>query len=707
MKPVLSILFLLPTLLAFGDSAIRSISELNRAALQEKDVGRTFELTGRILAAEIRCRPLHFILSNDSGAIRLSHRPGLPKCDFAAGNEVRVSGRIFTSAHGIYSPQVEHVTVLGNSPPPKAVQTDISSLLKGRHIGQLVRFCGTVLDIQRDDIDPNWAIFTLFDGGETLFASYSIDKAPLPDPRLFLCAKVEVKGFCTSYPLRHRHFLGANVDISDPDGIRMLTSPPQDPFAAPPLDEIQNATSRSLLALGYRTTTGRVLAVCGTGMVIVRTTHDNIAHISFLSAEPPPVGSVVDISGLPSTDLYRLNLHHAIWRASSSTMADDDSRPKDTTAAAILTSKDGRNRIHLEFHGQTVRITGEVLTLPAVGNDEGIMRIRNGKFIVPVDVSACPDALADVTVGCTVRIAGVCVLQQNEQTFVGRLPNFRDFTVVMRSPRDLEILARPPWWTPGRLLAVIGALLSLLFGIGIWNFALRSLAERRGKELAAENIARAESDLRVYERTRLAVELHDSIAQNLSGVSLELDAARDFGGENPVEMTRHLDIAARTLRSCRGELRNCMWDLRNQTLEDERMDDAIRRTLAPHLGGASLAVRFDVPRERLSDNTALAILRIIRELTVNAVRHGHAKSIHVAGCVEDGRLMFSVRDDGCGFDPGSRPGIEEGHFGLQGISERIEGFNGGISISSAPGHGAKITVRIPIPGACAPQGEKR
>ena len=149
-----------------------------------------------------------------------------------------------------------------------------------------------------------------------------------------------------------------------------------------------------------------------------------------------------------------------------------------------------------------------------------------------------------------------------------------------------------------------------------------------------------------------------------------------------------------------------MWDLRNQTLEDERMDDAIRRTLAPHLGGASLAVRFDVPRERLSDNTALAILRIIRELTVNAVRHGHAKSIHVAGCVEDGRLMFSVRDDGCGFDPGSRPGIEEGHFGLQGISERIEGFNGGISISSAPGHGAKITVRIPIPGACASQGEK-
>ena len=139
-----------------------------------------------------------------------------------------------------------------------------------------------------------------------------------------------------------------------------------------------------------------------------------------------------------------------------------------------------------------------------------------------------------------------------------------------------------------------------------------------------------------------------------------------------------------------------MWDLRNQTLDDVTMDDAIRRTLAPHLAGASLSVRFEVDRELFSDTTALAILRIIRELTVNAVLHGRATAIKVAGCIENGRLMFSVADNGCGFDPDSAPGVEQGHFGLQGVAERAERLNGELMIRSTPYKGTKAQVSIII-----------
>ena len=701
-----TLLLLAAILTCPGAETFRNTEELNRSEFRDEDVGKTFDLTGRVVIPGTDPRPYHFFLSDGSGAIRLSRKPGLPARDFLAGNDIHAKGRIIRSPDGNHSPQVEEVTVLRVNPPDKPTETDIPSIRAGRLTGRFVRFRGIVRDIQEDDVDPNWAVFTLTDDGEAICASLCTDKGPGPELSRHLGAEVEITGFCNLLPLGHRHFLGSGVDIVGPDGLTVITPPPQDPFGAPPLADIRNATPRSLLALGYRTTTGRVLAICRSKETIIRTHEGGISHVRFISGDPPRIGDCIDVAGFPCTDLYRLNLQHARWRKSSATDIPDGQPVRKVTAATILTSGDGRRRIKSGFHGSQIRIDGDVLTLPSAENDDAILRIRNGGFIVPVDISACPEVLADVTVGCTVGITGVCLLQQGKSPSASPFVPLTGFTVVMRSSRDLEVLARPPWWTPSRLIAVIGTLLAILLGIGIWNFMLRRLAERRGRELAAENVARAESDLRVYERTRLAVELHDSIAQNLSGVSLELDAARDFGGENPKEMSRHLDIAARTLKSCRGELRNCMWDLRNQTLEDERMDDAIRRTLAPHLGGASLAVRFDVPRERLSDNTALAILRIIRELTVNAVRHGHAKLIHVAGCVEDGKLMFSVRDDGCGFDPESRPGIEEGHFGLQGVNERIEGFNGGISISSTPEHGAKITVTIPIPGACAVQGEK-
>ena len=247
-----------------------------------------------------------------------------------------------------------------------------------------------------------------------------------------------------------------------------------------------------------------------------------------------------------------------------------------------------------------------------------------------------------------------------------------NWLVTARSDESARVTKLPRYLTAtNAFLAISGAAILMLFVLA-WNTLLR----------------------RHIDRTRLSVELHDTISQMLTGISLELDAARDFAHSDAKEMNRHLDLAARSLVSCRNDLRNCMWDLRNQTLDDVTMDDAIRRTLAPHLSGASLAVRFAVDRELFSDTTALAILRIVRELVTNAVRHGKATSVKVAGCLEDDRLLFSVTDNGCGFDPDAAPGVEQGHFGLQGIAERTEQLNGEMKITSSPGKGTKALVSI-------------
>ena len=273
-------------------------------------------------------------------------------------------------------------------------------------------------------------------------------------------------------------------------------------------------------------------------------------------------------------------------------------------------------------------------------------------------------------------------------------PRIDGFTLAPRSSDDLRILSSAPWWTAGKLMIVIAALLVLLTAVFIWNRFLRIMIERRSRQLFKAEIEQAKSCLRVDERTRLSVELHDAISQTLTGVAFQVDAAEKTLSTDPAATGNFLSVARRTLLSCREELRRCIWDLRNDTLNSSNFAAALRKTLAPCIGNAILSIRFPLRRALISDTTAHAIINIIRELSVNAVRHGSARHIWIAGEHRENTLRFSVRDDGTGFDPRNRPGPAQGHFGLQGVKERVTKLGGTLTIGSDSGKGAKIIVEI-------------
>ena len=157
-----------------------------------------------------------------------------------------------------------------------------------------------------------------------------------------------------------------------------------------------------------------------------------------------------------------------------------------------------------------------------------------------------------------------------------------------------------------------------------------------------------------------------------------------------------LAAAGRMLDSCRSELRRCLFDLRSDALDARDFNAAIRTTLAPIVAGTDIRVRFDVRRAAFTESETHAILAIVRELVSNAIRHGQAKNILVAGEFHDGHLSFSVRDDGCGFEPGTQPGPSSGHFGLQGIRERIRSFGGTLVLESKSGGPTRAEVRLPV-----------
>ena len=495
-----------------------------------------------------------------------------------------------------------------------------------------------------------------------------------------------------------RPYLNLELIVEDPRQITVTRPPTLDPVALPDDDCLRCIPPEDVSSRGAHRVRGKALATWNGGNLLMKLANGSVVDANLRSKALPRVGETIDLVGLPETTLYNLRFNRAVWHSVAPPEApSDEALP--VSAARIVSDDLGRPRMDIALHGKVIRVRGIVRRTPKADTPDDLLYIEDNGFLVAVNGTASAERLGDVQIGCTVEVTGVCVMDVDVWRPNAVFPVIHGYTLVTRTADDIRILARPPWLTPARMLAIVLSLLALLVGVIAWNRTLKVLAERRGRQLAREQILRAESDLKVHERTRLAVELHDSLSQTLTGVAMEIRSADKTPDGDPDRKRAHLTLASKVIDACREELRHCLWDLRNNALEATDMNEAIRQTLAPHIGDASLAVRFNVPRSAFTDNSAHAILRIIRELTANAIRHGHATEIHVAGAIEGDKLLFSVRDNGCGFDANGVAGPEQGHFGLQGIRERVATFDGELTIESEIGRGTKVTIALNAPHA--------
>ena len=696
-----SLIALLAAGSASGETAVvRRAADLS-AALRGNGADTTaFDLTATVayVSTNRADEKTNVAVTDPSGAtlFRAEDRAGmkaLPRC----GALARCRGHVVRNVYGRRFAMLTDYEEISLGPAPQPVEFSRAKFLDPNHDFRLCRFAGTLRDVIVNETDPHWLHLSICDDGGMVFATVPISEdGDLAQLRAAIGSRIAVTGICVPYDHSPRLQTGRIFKIPAMDRIEFLGTKENDGSPVPSVEDIRTAQPADVATLGRHRATGRIVAVWHERNALLRTDNGDCIHLQFAERGNLPVyGDRIEATGLPESDLFRLNLFNATWhRIDAAPMPAETPTP--ISPRTMTEDEHGNRRVNCVHYGRAVSIRGIVRSLPEEFAGRR-MYVESGSRIVPVDASALPAAFASVSVGCEVSVAGTCVLEIASPQMTASIPRLLGFSIVLRSPDDVTVLSRPTKWTTGRLLTLIGALLAALIAILAWNTALRRLAEKRGKALADETLARATADLKVYERTRLAVELHDSLAQNLTGVSFEIDAAERLADTEPKRMHEHLGIASRALKSCRDDLRNCLWDLRHQTLESDDMESAILQTLAPHATGVSLAVRFRVPRERISDNTAHAILGIVRELTINAVRHGKATSVKVAGSIKGEKLLCSVRDNGCGFDPENRPGDEQGHYGLLGIRERVNAFEGAMTIESSPGAGTKVTIAINIP----------
>lgn len=704
----LAILSVLTVCTSNAERVIRLAGDIASVSMMDAaPPGVPFDIEARVIYPKIvgdgSCDQIY--VKDGSGAANLQNY--LPKTNetIRAGDLVRATGRIVMENNGIYAHCLK-MACLAHGKPETPRSLTIDELLSGRHDGQIVTVRGEVCDAFRDEIDVCFSYFILKDGDKSIYmaANQTVNWSARRDD--IIGNTVEATGvWLQGQNGGTRRHIGHILQLKSVDSLRIVKARKHDIFDAPEIDLCAVTPQHSTLnpqpydvpPLERRRITGTVLASWHGDHALVKTDDGSIVRLVLSTPPSPKAGRRIEAVGFPETDLYAVNLNHARWRP-----ADGKPLPaeqpfrlgEDPICNGVITPQ----QIQAALHGRIVIVRGIVRSLPQGENDRRLA-LECESMLLPIDFSPCPNAFSDIAIGCTVEVCGVWVMEAENWRPNAVLPRIKGAFVVVNSPDGLHVLARPSWWTAGRSLTVIGVLLAIMLGIVVWNRSLKALAERRGRELTEEIVSRVESELKVSERTRLAVELHDTIAQYLTGAIMEIRTGVRLGGDMQPVASEHLALAQKTLESCRQELRNCLWDLRNRALEQSNMDAAIRQTLAPHVKNVDLAVRFNVPREMVSDNTAHAILRIVRELVINATRHGHATAIKIAGSVEGGKMLFSVKDNGCGFTPEEAPSIEDGHFGIQGIRERITAFNGDFIIESAPGKGTKATVILTMPTA--------
>jgi signal transduction histidine kinase len=237
-----------------------------------------------------------------------------------------------------------------------------------------------------------------------------------------------------------------------------------------------------------------------------------------------------------------------------------------------------------------------------------------------------------------------------------------------------------------------------------------TLAENAG--LHEQLLAQAREAGVLDERQRMAREIHDTLAQGLTGIVTQLQAAEQ-ASEDAAEWRRHFAAATRLARESLFEARRSVAALRPEPLQAARLSEALARVAErwSALNGVTVQVTTTGTVRPVRPQAEFALLRTAQEALANVARHAHATKAALTLAYREHEVALDVRDNGKGFEPaqlrgdtGSGPADgsgPDGGFGLIAMRQRIEDLEGTLQVQSEPGAGTTISARVPETAAQA------
>ncbi len=279
----------------------------------------------------------------------------------------------------------------------------------------------------------------------------------------------------------------------------------------------------------------------------------------------------------------------------------------------------------------------------------------------------------DLQPGSLLRLRGVCVVD------TAYTHNLTPFAVLLRSTEDVTVLAGPPWWNAGHLLASLIGLFILAF---LANFLYSRIERSRFRAV-------------MEERERLAHEMHDTLAQSFAGIGFQLEAIRNGIPQSFTVPHQQLDLASALVHHSHDEARRSIATLRAESLQSETVVTALGRCAYRMVEGGTIKIVTTCEGEmramplRITDT----LFRIGQEAIANAVAHAHSDTITIDFRQDRNMATLIVSDNGIGF---TARGEVQG-FGLRGMRKRAAFISALLQIRSSLGEGTHIEVSAPLP----------
>ncbi|HVU08496.1 MAG TPA: histidine kinase [Verrucomicrobiae bacterium] len=685
-------------------------------SLSAEEAGRWIKVSikGVVTAAEPGWDG-RFFVQDASGGVFVDNVGGISP---VPGDVVSVSG---ISYPGGYAPCVTGPSwkKIGTAPLPDARPVTIEQFMSGTEDSQRVKISGVVRTAWTNS---NRLGVELVSGGYR-FHAY----APIPPgikPQTLVGAKVQVRGTAAvSFNAPLRHFI--SVVMFCPLLSDFIVEEPVtvDPFKEPltPLNGI--AQYRKNRSLNNRIHVKGVVTYQRKGVDLF--IEDSTGGLQIKTAQTGSFlpGDAVEAVGFSGVENFLPVLEDATVQKISESRT--NIAPQNASVTELQRGL---------YHASYITVRGKLLDhlghgVKSLSGEFGdlktVLVIQSTNFLFTAEKDT-PDenaSLTSIPIGSVVEVSGTCLLQSGED---GKIKSAQ---ILLSDSDSVRIISKPSWFTSQHLFIVLTLVLSVLLVAVSWtimvykkNSALSSsihekeLAQHelqkahdtlewrvkeRTEQLKFQITARKESELQfravLTERTRLAQELHDTLEQTLTGISLQLATVAKLFSKNPDSAFYHLGLVRNMMRQSQVDLRRSIWDLRSRELEEFDLPNALLTSARQIADSAGVRVEIETKGfvRPLPEVVEENLLRIGQEALTNVVKHSEAHLAKIRLEYNSENVVLEIADDGKGFAPESCVGPNNGHFGLLGMSERAKRFSGNFSVASIPGKGTTVRVEFP------------
>lgn len=608
----------------------------------------------------------HFIVQDASAGIYVEGSVS-PKFPHLLGQLVEIEG---VTGPGKFAPVIREtkLRVLGKGDLPKPQLFSFSELANGQQDSQWAEVRGIVRSAAVDRNswqEPTLAMQVASEGGE-----FNV-RVPIvhgQDFSSWVDSEVLIEGVCGSLYNANRQLTGILFYVPRLSFIKV-----EAPAREVPLSQLLRFSPGE--GTRHRVRVRGVVGFQQPGNALFLQSQGKGLRVLTHQATPLEIGDQVDVLGFPAMGDSAPVLEDAVFHR--------------------LGHEKAPQPVKLDVDAPWEQFDGAVVTTDAKllnrqSQPDGLLlMLQHGDvfFDATLPAGASAEHLLSIPLNSEVQVTGICLVRSGG---LWQIP--QSFRMLLRLPQDVVVLTTPSWWNLRHTLWLLSITGGVLMVVMVWVVVLG----RRVREQMAVIRQKLRSGAVLEERNRIARELHDTLEQELAGITMQLDLAVDCFQHAPRVAQHALETARDMSRHSMVEARRSVWDLRCQLLEDGDLVSALAQIVEPLVPREKTKVDFKIHGSpvRLPGPVEMNLLRIGQEAVANAVKHGRARKVSIELQYAAASVGLTVSDDGQGFTAGqSSPA---GHFGLLDMRERAQSMGSHLRVESNPGRGTCIAVEVPI-----------